>query len=372
MQQSFKNKAGKLISPKENTTKKSLMKKKPHITECIVKYRNIVDLEQDEEDFNSVKESDISDLSKQCSVLTSQNEDDQISLCASDNDGKDLCLSDHETLIDDLSTSENNYCKDDNKMITSCDTDLKIHDFQSSLLLEKSCDKCLSNNDCVHSLNTLTGLTGLEPSCHSDVNADLNSDTLPSGVSFAEDNKVCSKQKEILEKVNVKESSVEIDTVEITEDNGDLNLCKKNMQEPDKTSSSVSNFYLEANEPGPSGYKKPCNKSYDSDVEVSIIEITPKKKTPLVIELSSDSDSTVGKTEQKKSKRKSKQQVIQEELSRQATKSPGREDMKDSICSICLGPFENRSFLLECFHIFSNGFFCRFFFLKRIFLRGFF
>ena len=119
---------------------------------------------------------------------------------------------------------------------------------------------------------------------------------------------------------------------------------------------------------GPSGYVKhtdyttasqTCSSRDDyylSDSDVSITEIRMDKEEPTVIILLSDSDDEIDLNSKDhnrgkhKAKAKAKAVGIQESL-RNQTGCGYREDLKDITCSICLGPFENRSFLNQCFHI---------------------
>lgn len=111
--------------------------------------------------------------------------------------------------------------------------------------------------------------------------------------------------------------------------------------------------------PGPSGYIKPSDYTENDSTDESIVEINPpNEKHPRVLNLISDFDSDSanpvshsGKGKQKKKKKR----TVKEQLSRQEGVLDGdREDLKDLTCSICLGPFENRTFLKECFHSFCQ------------------
>jgi len=99
-------------------------------------------------------------------------------------------------------------------------------------------------------------------------------------------------------------------------------------------------------QPGPSGYKKNEPKNYNSDSSDSITEISPPKKVePLLIELSSGEEEYYLDVNEKRKRDKA--------IRRSLVKQEGeRDDLKDVTCSVCLGPFVNRSFLNECFHSF--------------------
>lgn len=109
--------------------------------------------------------------------------------------------------------------------------------------------------------------------------------------------------------------------------------------------------------PGPSGYKgslPPKNNSSDSDSS-SVMEIIPPAQTkPRVVSLLSNSSGSDGETtkDKRKGKQKKRKKTVKECLMKQDGINDNREDLKDLSCSICLGPFDNRSFLKECFHIF--------------------
>lgn len=121
-------------------------------------------------------------------------------------------------------------------------------------------------------------------------------------------------------------------------------------------------------EPGPSGYVKPhliIEHSSDSDDSVVILS-PPKQPSPIVIELSDtdhfDEESKSGKQKRKRCRVTS----VKDALHKKTMPHGTREDLKDLNCSVCLGPFENRSFLDQCFHIFSVCIFF-FFFVKHFF-----
>ncbi|XP_057298870.1 E3 ubiquitin-protein ligase Topors-like [Hydractinia symbiolongicarpus] len=107
-------------------------------------------------------------------------------------------------------------------------------------------------------------------------------------------------------------------------------------------------------EPGPSGYVKPhsiIEHSSDSDDSVVILS-PPKQPSPIVIELSDtdhfDEESKSGKQKRKRCRVTS----VKDALHKKTMPHGTREDLKDLNCSVCLGPFENRSFLDQCFHSF--------------------
>ncbi|XP_065640629.1 E3 ubiquitin-protein ligase Topors isoform X1 [Hydra vulgaris] len=348
----------KTIKTRDKTVDKSLTQSIQNTAECIVKQSKI---ESDQNGDDSMRDTFVRELSIS-KILVSQNEDDQISLCVSDNDDKELCLSDNDDKVSCVSDHEGELLKNNTDLckvkMTITDSKSNFDDLQS---LEKSNDLFQLPIDCTPLLSVVEHSFGSID--NNDI--DFHNNNTTSKNNFSEDSKLCSEQSEILENQESR-CITDLNSVkgcdDISAEDKDLNMCENHAIDSNKTSSLVSNFCLDNNEPGPSGYKKSNDVVYDSDAEHSIIEITPPaKKTHLVIELSSDSDSSfVDKTSSLgnkaliKNKRRSKQKVIQEELSRQTTKSPGREDMKDSICSVCLGPFENRSFLLECFHSFCH------------------
>ncbi|XP_065674240.1 uncharacterized protein LOC100207129 isoform X4 [Hydra vulgaris] len=348
----------KIVKTRDKAVDKSLTQSIQNTAECIVKQSKI---ESSQNRDDSMRDSIVSELHSISKILVSQNEDDQISLCVSDNDDKELGLSDNDDKVSCVSDHEAELLKNNTDLckikMTITDSKSNLDDFQS---LENSNDLFQLPVDCTPLLSVVEHSFGSID--NNDI--DFHNNNTTSKNNFPEDSKLCSEQSEISEN---RESRCISDLNskgcdDISAEDKDLNMWEKHAIDSNKTSSLVSNFCLDINEPGPSGYKKSNNVVYDSDAEHSIIEITPPaKKTHLVIELSSDSDSSLGdKTSSlgnkalNKNKRRSKQKVIQEELSRQTAKSPGREDMKDSICSVCLGPFENRSFLLECFHSFCH------------------
>ena len=152
----------------------------------------------------------------------------------------------------------------------------------------------------------------------------------------------------------------------------------QNKEQTQAGSFLVSN-YIDA-VPGPSGIAtemKPDELSSDSDCSVEIIEVP--KKPPVIIEILDDSDSdtfdisnseTIAaklKSTQKTSKTKSKGSIkdhIRKNLEQRkdtifVTKQEHNdeeetpEEVKDLTCAICLGQFESRAFLDQCFHILS-------------------
>ena len=46
--------------------------------------------------------------------------------------------------------------------------------------------------------------------------------------------------------------------------------------------------------------------------------------------------------------------TARDKLAKQEVVMDEREDLQDLSCSICLGPFEDRTFLKQCFHILFN------------------
>lgn len=136
----------------------------------------------------------------------------------------------------------------------------------------------------------------------------------------------------------------------------DPNTCS----EKTEITGGLNREYLDC-EPGPSGYQKNTSTTfeiyldryYESSSEESIQEVTPPRKNPPpLIEVSSG---TEDETTHKKTKLKvGNTRKIRKSLIQYTASKKNDEDLGD--CSICLGPFGNRSFLNECFHIFSITF----------------
>ena len=154
---------------------------------------------------------------------------------------------------------------------------------------------------------------------------------------------------------DVPETSIETTVVE-TIDNStmdDSSTCSEKIE----ITGGLNREYLDC-EPGPSGYQKNTSTTseiyldrfYESSSEESIQEVTPPRKNPPpLIEVSSG---TEDETTHKKPKLKvGNTRKIRKSLIQYTASKKNDEDLGD--CSICLGPFGNRSFLNECFHIFS-------------------
>ena len=114
---------------------------------------------------------------------------------------------------------------------------------------------------------------------------------------------------------------------------------------------------IDDEQPGPSGYNKPHES--DSDSNGSVIEIgPPTMKHPRVLNLITDSDEDVivndSQGSGKQKLRKTKKLTVRDKLAKQEGVMDEREDLQDLSCSICLGPFEDRTFLKQCFHILFN------------------
>ena len=107
---------------------------------------------------------------------------------------------------------------------------------------------------------------------------------------------------------------------------------------------------IDDEQPGPSGYKP--NQS-DSDSNSSVIEVEPLKlKHPRVMNLITDSDESDSNVQKSgKQKLRKKKMTVKDKLAKQDGVMDEREDLQDLNCSVCLGPFEDRSFLKHCFHI---------------------
>jgi len=100
-------------------------------------------------------------------------------------------------------------------------------------------------------------------------------------------------------------------------------------------SSEVKDNLCDEDQPGPSGYIKPTIiHGYDSESEESLIDTTPCKDVVL-----------------KNGEPGSEMEVAACSVGANEDESDVK-DSKDLTCSVCLGPFENRSFLNFCFHSF--------------------
>ena len=126
---------------------------------------------------------------------------------------------------------------------------------------------------------------------------------------------------------------------------------------------------MESPKPGPSGINQISgndNFHVDSDDSVEIIDI-PRKPVPLIVISDSSSDSEIDVIEvnikPKKSKpKKNEPKTIKERLEEQKdsifavkmeaeNKEESPPNKYDATCSICLGTYQNRAFLDDCFHI---------------------
>ena len=115
-----------------------------------------------------------------------------------------------------------------------------------------------------------------------------------------------------------------------------------------KDSQNCNSDWVEC-KPGPSGYIPTIIHGYDSDTDISITDITHVSGN-LLNKDSNGTETTTGENKTCDSSSESIKNSLGEENINEEEK---REDLKDVTCSICLGPFENRSFLNLCFHIFS-------------------
>jgi hypothetical protein len=120
-----------------------------------------------------------------------------------------------------------------------------------------------------------------------------------------------------------------------------------------------TDIVVDNQQPGPSGYSQ-MKIQTDSDSSSSVVVVdAPEAKGSRILSLITDSDSdenaitlSNGKHRAKKTKKKRKLRTVKEKLSKQeGIKDGERQDLQDLNCSVCLGPFENRTFLKECFHI---------------------
>lgn len=176
------------------------------------------------------------------------------------------------------------------------------------------------------------------------------------------------------EKRDSKGNDVDLDMQTITKDVTETNIettvagtiDNTTMDDPSTCSEKVeatgelNREYLDC-EPGPSGYQKNTSTTseiyldryYESSSEESIQVVTPPRKNPPpLIEVSSG---TEDETTHKETKLKvGNTRKIRKSLIQYTASKRNDEDLGD--CSICLGPFGNRSFLNECFHIFSITF----------------
>ena len=126
---------------------------------------------------------------------------------------------------------------------------------------------------------------------------------------------------------------------------------------------------MDSPKPGPSGINQESENEdiqIDSDDSVEILEV-PKKPIPLIVISDSSSDSEIDVVEVKRkvpnSKPKEKKmKSIPEKLEEQKEKifavkvepESGKEsppNKHDFTCSICLGTYQDRAFLDDCFHI---------------------
>lgn len=134
---------------------------------------------------------------------------------------------------------------------------------------------------------------------------------------------------------------------------------------------AVSNRTVESPTPGPSGINQYSsgNEDFqvDSDESIEIIEI-PKKSVQVIVLTDSSSESDVDVIEiAAKLPKKAKKEVktikekledckdkifrVKSEADCEGKSPPNKHDIT---CSICLGVYDNRAFLNECFHILSN------------------
>ena len=140
------------------------------------------------------------------------------------------------------------------------------------------------------------------------------------------------------------------------ENNLDLNHSGEDLKP--KLEITLNDNVVDDEQPGPSGYKKPSES--DSDSNDSVIEIGPPTlKHPRVLNLitDSDEDTITSNTQQgsgKQKLRKIKKLTVKDKLAKQEGVLDEREDLQDLNCSVCLGPFEDRTFLKQCFHILFN------------------
>ena len=121
---------------------------------------------------------------------------------------------------------------------------------------------------------------------------------------------------------------------------------------------------MESPRPGPSGINQPYENEdiqVDSDDSIEIIEV-PKKPVPIIVLSDSNSDSEIDVIEVDVNPKDIRVKSIKERLEEQKSKifavkveaENGGEsppNKHDVTCSICLGIYQNRAFLDECFHI---------------------
>lgn len=149
-----------------------------------------------------------------------------------------------------------------------------------------------------------------------------------------------NREYEIKNHVNVYESS----------------RIRESDNEPLITNHFESSQSADNEQPGPSGYKKPY-KFGNSDSDCSVIEVAaPQSKTPHVLNLVTNSEEENGGFSQGKQKKK-KKMTVKEKLAKQEGVIDERDDIHEDLnCSVCLGPFEDRTFLKQCFHILFQWF----------------
>ena len=120
---------------------------------------------------------------------------------------------------------------------------------------------------------------------------------------------------------------------------------------------STSSVVIDEEVAGPSGYssRNIHQSGSESSSSDSVIEIdAPQGKIPRTLSLITDSDESengVPQSGKQKFRKKKKKRTVKEKLSKQEGLMDEREDLQDLNCSVCLGPFEDRTFLKQCFHI---------------------
>uniref|UniRef100_A0A7M5ULL8 RING-type E3 ubiquitin transferase n=1 Tax=Clytia hemisphaerica TaxID=252671 RepID=A0A7M5ULL8_9CNID len=126
----------------------------------------------------------------------------------------------------------------------------------------------------------------------------------------------------------------------------------------DEGGCSTTHAVIDEEVAGPSGYtSKNIHQSGSESSSDSVVEIdAPQGRFPRTLSLITDSDESeagvLQSGKQKLRKKKKKKRTVKEKLSKQEGLMDEREDLQDLNCSICLGPFEDRTFLKHSTHSF--------------------